>query len=74
MMNYHFGYYFKMPSQANVFFFSQIGNGQGNVMDFTAEHFVSKEVHSHMLKGGQWLGKESCVFPRKASHPLEEGQ
>lgn len=53
MMNYHFGYYFKMPSQANVFFFSQIGNGQGNVMDFTAEHFVSKEVHSHMLKGGQ---------------------
>lgn len=54
MMNYHFGYYFKMPSQANVFFFSHIGNGQGNVMDFTVEHFVSKgEVHSHMLKGGQ---------------------
>lgn len=53
-MNYHFGYYFKMPSQANVFFFSHIGNGQGNVIDFAVELFVSQgEFYSHMLKGGQ---------------------
>lgn len=45
---------FQNALMANVFFFSQIGNGQGKIMDFTAEHFESNgEVYSHMLKSGQ---------------------
>lgn len=69
-MNYC-GYYFKISSQANVFFFHHIGNGQGNIMDFTIEYPISKgEVYSNILNGNCCFGKES-VFLKKASYPLE---
>lgn len=62
VMNYcHCDYYFKIPSQDNVLSL-EIRNGQGNVMNFIFEQFISKwEFYHNMLNGNQCLDKESSL-------------